>query len=199
MIATSQGRLQDRRPLSIIDIGSNSIRLVIYEGHSALADGAVQREDAGRSRPRHRLDRQARSGGGRRARWRSSVASARCRTRPAPSSSMSSRRRPPARPKTARISSIAPKQVLGTEIRVLSGARGGLLFRARRHLRLSSGQRHCRRSRRRQPGTGRRQRRGDRRRHHAAAGRPAAAGHVQELARRRGKDRARASLPGQSC
>ena len=32
MIAGSQGRLQDRRPLSIIDIGSNSIRLVIYEG-----------------------------------------------------------------------------------------------------------------------------------------------------------------------
>jgi exopolyphosphatase/guanosine-5'-triphosphate,3'-diphosphate pyrophosphatase len=32
MMATSQGRLQDRRPLSIIDIGSNSIRLVIYEG-----------------------------------------------------------------------------------------------------------------------------------------------------------------------
>jgi exopolyphosphatase/guanosine-5'-triphosphate,3'-diphosphate pyrophosphatase len=32
MIPTSQGRLQDRRPLSIIDIGSNSIRLVIYEG-----------------------------------------------------------------------------------------------------------------------------------------------------------------------
>jgi exopolyphosphatase/guanosine-5'-triphosphate,3'-diphosphate pyrophosphatase len=32
MIHTSQGRLQDRRPLSIIDIGSNSIRLVVYEG-----------------------------------------------------------------------------------------------------------------------------------------------------------------------
>ena len=32
MISESQGRLQDRRPLSIIDIGSNSIRLVIYEG-----------------------------------------------------------------------------------------------------------------------------------------------------------------------
>src|SRR5690606_41983346 len=32
MIQTSQGRLQDRRPLSIIDIGSNSIRLVVYEG-----------------------------------------------------------------------------------------------------------------------------------------------------------------------
>ncbi|PZN59228.1 MAG: exopolyphosphatase [Proteobacteria bacterium] len=32
MLANSQGRLQDRRPLSIIDIGSNSIRLVIYEG-----------------------------------------------------------------------------------------------------------------------------------------------------------------------
>jgi len=32
MIAASQGRLQDRQPLSIIDIGSNSIRLVVYEG-----------------------------------------------------------------------------------------------------------------------------------------------------------------------
>jgi exopolyphosphatase/guanosine-5'-triphosphate,3'-diphosphate pyrophosphatase len=32
MIALSQGRLQDRNPVSVIDIGSNSIRLVIYEG-----------------------------------------------------------------------------------------------------------------------------------------------------------------------
>jgi exopolyphosphatase/guanosine-5'-triphosphate,3'-diphosphate pyrophosphatase len=32
MISLSQGRLQDRTPLSIIDIGSNSIRLVVYEG-----------------------------------------------------------------------------------------------------------------------------------------------------------------------
>ncbi|MEP9389025.1 exopolyphosphatase [Mesorhizobium sp. KR9-304] len=32
MISLSQGRLQDRRPLAIIDIGSNSIRLVVYEG-----------------------------------------------------------------------------------------------------------------------------------------------------------------------
>ena len=32
MIATSQGRLQDRRPLSIIDIGSNTLRLVIFGG-----------------------------------------------------------------------------------------------------------------------------------------------------------------------
>ncbi|GAA4534834.1 exopolyphosphatase [Chelativorans composti] len=31
-IEKSQGRLQDRRPVSVIDIGSNSIRLVIYEG-----------------------------------------------------------------------------------------------------------------------------------------------------------------------
>jgi len=31
-IESSQGRLQDRRPVSVIDIGSNSIRLVIYEG-----------------------------------------------------------------------------------------------------------------------------------------------------------------------
>lgn len=32
MISESQGRLQDRRPISIVDIGSNSIRLVVYEG-----------------------------------------------------------------------------------------------------------------------------------------------------------------------
>ena len=32
MMGLSQGRLQDRRPLSVIDIGSNSIRLVVYEG-----------------------------------------------------------------------------------------------------------------------------------------------------------------------
>ena len=32
MKSVSQGRLQDRHPLSVIDIGSNSIRLVIYEG-----------------------------------------------------------------------------------------------------------------------------------------------------------------------
>ncbi len=34
MKSFSQGRLQDRQPLSIIDIGSNSIRLVVYEGVS---------------------------------------------------------------------------------------------------------------------------------------------------------------------
>lgn len=32
MIHKSQGRLPDRSPLSVIDIGSNSIRLVVYEG-----------------------------------------------------------------------------------------------------------------------------------------------------------------------
>jgi exopolyphosphatase/guanosine-5'-triphosphate,3'-diphosphate pyrophosphatase len=32
MIAKSQGRLPDRRPISVIDIGSNSIRIVVYEG-----------------------------------------------------------------------------------------------------------------------------------------------------------------------
>ena len=32
MQSISQGRLQDRQPIAVIDIGSNSIRLVIYEG-----------------------------------------------------------------------------------------------------------------------------------------------------------------------
>ena len=90
-------------------------------GHSALADGAVQREDAGRPRPRHRLDRQARSGGRARARSRSSGVSARFPSRPAPSSSTSSPPPRRARPRTAWTSSTAPKQILGTEIRVLSG------------------------------------------------------------------------------
>ncbi|MCB8835999.1 Ppx/GppA family phosphatase [Aurantimonas sp. VKM B-3413] len=31
--AMAQGRLQDRRPVGVVDIGSNSIRLVIYEGN----------------------------------------------------------------------------------------------------------------------------------------------------------------------
>lgn len=31
---TGQGRLQDRKPVAVIDIGSNSIRLVVYEGLS---------------------------------------------------------------------------------------------------------------------------------------------------------------------
>ncbi len=34
MISASQGRLQDRAPVSVVDIGSNSVRLVIYEGIS---------------------------------------------------------------------------------------------------------------------------------------------------------------------
>src|SRR5690606_5557276 len=34
MNASSQGRLPDREPVAIIDIGSNSIRLVVYEGIS---------------------------------------------------------------------------------------------------------------------------------------------------------------------
>lgn len=32
MIHSSQGRLQDRRPLAVVDIGSNSVRVVVYEG-----------------------------------------------------------------------------------------------------------------------------------------------------------------------
>lgn len=32
MLANAQGRLKGRKPLSVVDIGSNSVRLVIYEG-----------------------------------------------------------------------------------------------------------------------------------------------------------------------
>ena len=32
MTVVSQGRLPGRRPVAVVDIGSNSVRLVIYEG-----------------------------------------------------------------------------------------------------------------------------------------------------------------------
>ena len=48
----AQGRLDHGPPVAVIDIGSNSVRLVVYEGADAQPDADLQREDAGRSRPR---------------------------------------------------------------------------------------------------------------------------------------------------
>ena len=49
---TAQGRIAGRGPVGVIDIGSNSVRLVVYERLAALADAALQREDAGRASAR---------------------------------------------------------------------------------------------------------------------------------------------------
>ena len=57
-------------PVAIIDIGSNSVRLVVYSGAQPHPFGHLQREGDGRARPRHGDDaaRSApRRGGGR---WR---------------------------------------------------------------------------------------------------------------------------------
>ena len=51
---------RSRPPVAVIDIGSNSVRLVVYEAAVALADPAVQREGAVRPRPRRRHHRPAR-------------------------------------------------------------------------------------------------------------------------------------------
>ena len=57
----AQGRLQDRRPVGVVDIGSNSVRLVIYEGNCRALTRALQREGPERSRQGARQDQPARS------------------------------------------------------------------------------------------------------------------------------------------
>ena len=188
MIANSQGRLQDRRPLSIIDIGSNSIRLVVYEGvarsptvlfnEKMLAGlGPWAWSTTGSWTPK-RSTRRLRSsalpgavGPGRRreASRHRHGRGARSRER--------ARLHPPRRrdPRRAHPRAFRP--------------RGSALFGAWRHFRLSPGQRHRRGPRRRQPRTRRRQPRGHRRRHHLAARRPATAGHGEGIIRQAAQHR----------
>ena len=198
MIGLSQGRLQDRRPLSIIDIGSNSIRLVVYEGiarsptvlfnekmlaglgRGIVSTGKLDPEAVKRAVEEFRRFRALSEQAGSEQLYVIATAAAR-----EAENGMDFIHR--------------AEEILGTEIRVLSRPRGGALLGARRHLRLPSGQRHRRRPRRRQPRAGRRQRRGDRRGHHAAARRPAAAGPVQGLAGRRRRNSCASSWPAPSC
>ena len=58
---TERGRVHELEPIGVIDIGSNSVRLVVYEGRRPLADAGVQRKGSVRSRP---LDRHHRQLGG---------------------------------------------------------------------------------------------------------------------------------------
>ena len=48
---STQGRLQDRKPVAVIDIGSNSIRLVVYEGLSRSPTPAFPGKGDVRARP----------------------------------------------------------------------------------------------------------------------------------------------------
>ena len=57
----AQGRLDHGPAVAVIDIGSNSVRLVVYEGAYPQPDADLQRKGAGRSRPRGAVDRSARA------------------------------------------------------------------------------------------------------------------------------------------
>ena len=155
MASQSQGRLQDRRPIAIIDIGSNSIRLVIYEGiarsptvlfnekmlaglgRGLVSTGQLDPEAVTRAIEELRRFRALSEQAG--ATQLYVIATA-----------------------AAREAVNGPdfihraEEILGTDDPRSHRTRGGLLLRARRHLRLSSGRRHRGRSRRRQPRTGRR-------------------------------------------
>ena len=142
------------QPVAIIDIGSNSVRLVVYSGATAHPLGHLQREGAGRPRPGARRDRRARRGaaGARARRARALPPAGRPdgggpHPRPSP---------PPrcARPRTAPPSST---EVRAARLRAAGPFRRGgrQTGGAGRPLRHSRRRRHRRRSRRRQPRAGR--------------------------------------------
>ena len=118
----AQGRLKVGQPIAIIDIGSNSVRLVAYEGLVRSAHADLQREGPLRPRPPCGDDRAARRRGGR---TRPSGA------RPVPRAlrdhervATSSCSRPPRRatPPTARRFWQAASNACGQPIALLSGA-----------------------------------------------------------------------------
>ena len=190
MISLSQGRLQDRRPISIIDIGSNSIRLVVYEGvvrsptvlfnekmlaglgRGLVTTGKLDLRRVARSMDEFKRFRALSEQAGAESFYVIATAAA----REAENGPDFIRR---------------AEEILGTQIRVLTGREEAYYSALGVISGLPPGGRHCRRPRRRQPGACRCRRRNHRRRHHASAGRPAPAGHVEEFADRSRQDRAR--------
>lgn len=190
MIENSQGRLPDRRPLSIIDI-IESIRLVIYEG-IARSPTVLFNEKmlAGLGRgivSTGRLDPEAVTRAVEEFRRFRALSS-----RPAPAGCTSSPPPPPAKAQNGMDFIHRAEDILGVPIRALSG-REEAYYSA---LGVISGF---------HPADGiagcvfgggslepiRHPRRGDRRRHHPAARRPSPPGHVEELAGGRAAHRAR--------
>ena len=152
----AQGRLKVGQPIAIIDIGSNSVRLVVYEGLARVADADLQREGAVRARPPRRDDRTPRRGGGREGALRA-LARFRvlCQTMDV-ARRLRARHRGRARRAERRGFLDAASRRCGRAIELLSGARGGAALRARRRLGLPRAGRRRRRPGRRQPRAGRR-------------------------------------------
>ena len=61
-LSGAERRLSDLEPIGVIDIGSNSVRLVVYEGAVRAPTPRVQRKSSVRSRPFGRVNRQPRTG-----------------------------------------------------------------------------------------------------------------------------------------
>ena len=146
--------LGDRRelePIGVVDIGSNSVRLVVYEGRGPEPDADLQREGAVRAGPRRSprpAASAARAWSARWPRWRASA--------PSPASSASrtcapSPRPPAATPPTGRTSSPRGERALGTPGSRCCPASGGRAGRQGHHDGLPRAGRPRRRPRRRQP------------------------------------------------
>ena len=191
----AQGRLDHGPPVAVIDIGSNSVRLVVYEGLTRsptpifnekvlaglgrevqstglLAADAVEKALAALRRFRALCDRMR----GRRA--------------------LGDRdRRLPRRQERHGVHRRGRAHLPRQDRRALRQARGGAV-RARRRLRLPPARRHRRRSRRRLARADRRARPPHQGRRDAAARRPRAAGHLGEIAQEGREDRREGARQG---
>ena len=194
IINSAKGRLDHGPPIAVIDIGSNSVRLVIYEGltrsptpifnEKVLAGLGRQVQSTGllaRRRDRHRA--------------RGAQALPRAVRHPARAQDLGDRhRRLPRRAQRPRLHRRSRAHLPHADHDPVGQARGPS-HRARHRLRHPQAGRHRRRSRRRLARTGRRARHARARRRDAAARRPGAAGHRRQIAQEGGEDR-RGSVRG---
>ena len=188
-IAVAQGRLDHGPPIAVIDIGSNSVRLVVYEGLTRSPTPIFNEKVLAGLGREVQIDRPARARcdreGARRAhalpravRHHAGRAAAGCSPPP-----------PAAMPSNGRDFIAAAERICRAKIDVLSGKREAQLSALGVVSGIHQPGRHRRRSRRRLARTDRRARQPHRDRRDAAARRPGAAGHVGEVAQEGGEDR----------
>ena len=193
----ARGRLPGE-PVAIVDIGSNSVRLVAYESLSRALDPDLQREGAVRARPRRRHDRlpvRRRDGQG--------AGGAAALPRPVPNDGHRQHSRAGDRGGARRRQRPAVPRAggAGDRLRDRSAHRParGAALRPRRGFVDLGRRRGGRRPRRRLARACRRRRRQGRARRHPAARRPVAARAFRSLAEEGGQDRARCAAEGESA